>query len=59
MAYDNEFLLVAADLALFHKRYGFSIKPIHRFTTINCDCTFEVDEKSRSKCFDEGQASKA
>ena len=64
---DYEFLLVAADLALFHKRYGFSIKPMkwkvilegHRFTTINCDRTFEVDEKSRSKCFDEGQASKA
>jgi hypothetical protein len=44
---------VAADLALFHKRYGFSIKPMkwkvflegHRFTTINCDRTFEVDEK--------------
>jgi hypothetical protein len=50
---DYEFLLVAADLALFHKRYGFSIKPMkwkvflegHRFTTINCDRTFEVDEK--------------
>ena len=50
---DYEFLLVAADLALFHKRYGFSIKPMkwkvflegHRFTTINCDGTFEVDVK--------------
>jgi len=50
---DYEFLLVAADLALFHKRFGFSIKPMkwkvflegHRFTTINCDRTFEVDDK--------------
>jgi len=50
---DYKFLLVAADLALFHKRYGFSIKPMkwkvflegHRFTTINCDRMFEVDEK--------------
>ena len=50
---DYEFLLVAADLAHFHKRWGFSIKMMklklflegHRFTTINCDGTFEVDEK--------------
>jgi hypothetical protein len=50
---DYEFLLVAADLAYFHKRWGFSIKMMklklflegHRFTTINCDGTFEVDEK--------------
>jgi hypothetical protein len=50
---DYEFLLVAADLALFHKKYGFSIKLMkwkvflegHRFTTINCDRVFEVDEK--------------
>ncbi len=50
---DYEFLLVAADLALFHKMYGFSIKPMkwkvflegHLFTTINCDRTFEVNEK--------------
>jgi hypothetical protein len=47
---DYEYLLVAADLAHFHKRWGFSIKMTklrlflegHRFTTINCDGTFEV-----------------
>jgi len=50
---DYEYLLVAADLAHFHKRWGFSIKIMkwkfflegHRFTTINCDGTFEVDTK--------------
>jgi hypothetical protein len=50
---DYEYLLVAADLAHFHKRWGFSIKMTklrlflegHRFTTINCDGTFEVDLK--------------
>ncbi len=50
---DYKFLLVAADLAHFHKRWGFSIKMIklklflegHLFTTINCDGTMEVDEK--------------
>jgi len=41
---DYEYLLVGADLAHFHKRWGFSIKIMkwklflegHRFTTINC-----------------------
>jgi len=50
---DYEFLLVAADLAHFHKRWGFSIKMMklklflegHLFTTINCDGMMEVDEK--------------
>jgi hypothetical protein len=50
---DYEYLLVAADLAHVDKRWGFSIKMMkwmlflegHRFTTINCDCTFEVDVK--------------
>ncbi len=50
---DYESLLVAADLAHFHERWGFSIKMRkwndflkgHRFTTINCDDTFEVDLK--------------
>jgi hypothetical protein len=50
---DYEYLLVALDLAHFHKRWGFSIKMMklrvflegHRFTAINCDGTFEVDEK--------------
>jgi hypothetical protein len=50
---DYEYLLVAANLAHFHKRWGFSIKMTklrfflegHRFTTINCDSTFEVDLK--------------
>jgi len=45
---DYEYLLVAADLAHFHKRWGFSIKMTklrlflegHWFTTINCDGTF-------------------
>jgi hypothetical protein len=50
---DYEYLLVAADFAHFHKRWGFSIKMTklrlflegHRFRTINCDGTFEVDLK--------------
>jgi len=50
---DYEFLLVAADLAHFLKRWGFSIKMMklklflkgHLFMTINCDGTMEVDEK--------------
>jgi len=51
---DYECLLVAAGLAHFHKRWGFSIKMIklklflegHRFVTINCDgMLFEVDDK--------------
>ena len=50
---DYEYLLVAADFAHFHKRWGFSINMTklklflegHRFTTINCDGTFEVDTK--------------
>ena len=50
---DYEFLLVAADLAHFLKRWGFSIKMIklklflegHLFTTINCVGTMEVNEK--------------
>jgi hypothetical protein len=50
---DYEFLLVAADLTHFHKRWGFSIKMMklklflewHLFTTISCDGTLEVDEK--------------
>ena len=53
MPKDYEYLLVAADLTHFHKRWGFSIKIMkwklflegHRFTTINCDGTFEVDTK--------------
>ena len=53
MPKDYEYLLVAANLAHFHKRWGFSIKMTkcrlflegHRFTTINCDCTMEVNEK--------------
>ena len=47
---DYEYLLLAADLARVDKRWGFSIKMMkwrlflegHRFTTINCDGTFEV-----------------
>ena len=50
---DYEYLLVAADLANFHKRWGFSIKMMklklflegHLFTTISCDGTLEVNEK--------------
>jgi hypothetical protein len=50
---DYEFLLVAADLAHVDKRWGFSIKLMkwrlflegHWFTTINFDCTFEVNVK--------------
>jgi len=47
------FLLVAADLAHFNKRWVFSIKMMklklflegHLFTTISCDGTLEVNEK--------------
>jgi hypothetical protein len=50
---DYKYLLVAADLAHFHQRWGFSIKKMkwklflegHQFTTINCPGTFEVDTK--------------
>jgi len=50
---DYEYLLVAADLVHFQKRWGFSINIMkwklflegHRFTTIKCDGTFEVDTK--------------
>ena len=64
---DYEFLLVAADLAHIDKRWGFSIKMMkwrlflegHRFTTINCDCTFEVDVKKVDlNAFIEGELSK-
>ena len=64
---DYEFLLVAADLAHIDKRWGFSIKMMkwrlflegHRFTTINCDCTFEVDVKKVDlNAFIEGESSK-
>ena len=45
---DYKYLLVPADLAHFHKRWGFSIKMMkwnlflegHWYTTINCDGTF-------------------
>ncbi len=50
---DYEYLLVAADLAHFHQRWGFSKKKMkwklflegHRFSTINCPGMFEVDTK--------------
>jgi hypothetical protein len=51
---DYERLLVAAHLAHFHKKWGFSIKKVnwnlfvegHRFRmTTNCTGTFEVDAK--------------
>ena len=50
---DYEYLLVAAQLAHFHKKWGFSIKKLkwklfiegHRFTANNCTATFEVDVK--------------
>ena len=50
---DYEHLLVAAHLAHFHTKWGFSIKKVnwnlflegHRFTTTNCMGTFEVDLK--------------
>jgi hypothetical protein len=48
-----QYLLVAAQLALFHKKWGFSIKKVnwklfiegHRFATANCTGTFEVNDK--------------
>jgi hypothetical protein len=58
---DYEYLLVAADLANFHKRWGFSIKMMklklflegHWFTTISCDGTFDstmMARGSRATC---------
>jgi hypothetical protein len=64
---DYEFLLVAADLAHFHKRWGFSIKMSklrlflegHLFTTINCDGTMEVDlKKIDLNAFIQGESAK-
>ena len=55
---DYEYLLVAAQLAHFHKKWGFSIKKLkwklfiegHRFTTTDCTATsngtFEIDAKT-------------
>jgi hypothetical protein len=48
---DYESLLVSADHAHLHKRWGFTIKMskwndfLEGFTTINCDGMFEVDQK--------------
>jgi hypothetical protein len=50
---DYEHLLVAAHLAHFHTKWGFSIKKLkwilfvegHRFKTTNCTGTIEVDIK--------------
>ena len=64
---DYEYLLVAADLAHVDKRWGFSIKMMkwrlflegNQFTTINCDCTFEVDVKKVDlNAFIEGESPK-
>jgi hypothetical protein len=64
---DYEYLLVAADLAHFHKRWGFIIKMTklklflegHRFTTINCDGTFEFDSKKIDlNAFIQGESAK-
>ena len=50
---DYEYLLVAANLARFHPKWGFSIKILkwklflegHQFLTINCMGTMEVSSK--------------
>ena len=50
---DYEYLLVAANLAHFHQKWGFSIKTSkwklflegHQFATTNCMGTVEVDTK--------------
>jgi len=50
---DYKHLLVAAHLAHFHTKWGFSIKKVkwnlfvegHRFKTTNCKGMFEVDAK--------------
>jgi hypothetical protein len=64
---DYKYLLVAADLAHFHKRWGFSIKMTklklflegHGFTTINCDGTFEVEVKKIDlNAFIQGESAK-
>jgi hypothetical protein len=63
---DNEYLLVALDLANIHKRWGFSIKIMKQkvflegylFTTINCDGTFKVDMKKMDiDAFIQGESS--
>ena len=67
MPKDYEYLLVAADLAHVDKIWGFSIKKMkwklflegHRFTTISCDGTFEVDVKKVDlNAFIEGESPK-
>jgi hypothetical protein len=48
-----KYLLMAAQLAHFHKKWGFSIKKLkwklfikgHQFVTTNCTGTYEVNEK--------------
>jgi hypothetical protein len=50
---DYEYLLVAANLAQFHPKWGFSIKILkwklflegHQFLTINCMGTMEISSK--------------
>ena len=50
---DYEYLLVAANLAHFHQKRGFTIKILkwnlflkgHRFATTNCMGTVEIDTK--------------
>jgi len=50
---DYEYLLLAANLAQFHPKWGFSIKILkwkvflegHRFLTVNCMGTMEVSSK--------------
>ena len=51
--HDYEYLLVAANLAQFHPKWGFSIKILkwklflegHQFLTINCMGTMEISSK--------------
>ena len=58
---DYEYLLVAANLAQFHPKWGFSIKILkwklflegHQFLTVNCMGTIEISSKMldlKEKC---------
>jgi hypothetical protein len=49
-AHSYECLLVAANLAVFHKSWGFTIKILQYFITSNSIGSFDVDTKKIDLC---------